>query len=331
MDWRIKAVIQGMLSLTPGGTAANDWLQRQTGGRKNIDGHIRAKVRNDWLVHMRHLDQLGIDLRGQHMVEVGTGWLPVMPLCFALAGVGRCYTMDLRRHLSPQAVLLTVQYLAPYLAEIAQASGQDEQAVRARWQAWSRLSDGEAVLKDAGVSYMAPADATACGLDAGSVDMVFSNSVLEHVPASVLDALMVETHRILKPGGLALHSVNCGDHYAYFDRQITPIHYLRFSERAWRKWNNDLQYQNRLRPVDFVESARKAGLDVILDTHKPRPELLAKLPSMPIDEAFRRYPAEQLCCTSIDFAARRLPDARVGTADEVTQAHVHKVAANRVA
>ncbi len=133
-------------------------------------------------------------------------------------------------------------------------------------------------------------------------------------------------------GGNAPHpQAGCGDHYVYFDRQITPIHYLRFSERAWRKWHNDLQYQNRLRPVDFVESARQAGLDVILDTHKPRPDLLAKLPSMPIDEAFRRYPAEQLCCTSIDFAARRLPDAAVGTADEVTQAHVHKVAAKRVA
>lgn len=309
MDWRIKGIVQGLLSVTPGGTAANDWLQRHMGGRKSVDGQIRAKIRNDWLVHMRHFDQLGIDLRGKHMVEVGTGWLPVMPLCFALAGVRRCCTIDLRRHLSPQAVLLTVRHLAPCLAQIAKASGQNEKVIGARWRAWSQCTDGEAVLRDAGVSYIAPADATACDLDNSSVDIVFSNSVLEHVPAAVLDALMVETRRILKPGGLALHSVNCGDHYAYFDPTITPIHYLRYSEQAWRKWNNELQYQNRLRPVDFVESARRAGLDVILDVHKPRPELLDTLSSTPIDEAFRHYPTAELCCTSIDFAARRLPDA----------------------
>ncbi len=305
MDWRIKGVVQNVLTKVPGGMAANDWLQRLTGGRRHVAGHIDDKVRADWFVHMAHLNQLGFDMRGRQMLEIGTGWLPVMPLCFALAGMARCITVDLRRHLNPAAVPMTLQHLEPYLGDIAQLSQQEVGQVTTRWRNWLALNDGEAILKAAGIDYRAPADATDTGLPNSSVDLVFSNSVLEHVPPFVLDAMMTETQRILSSDGLALHNVNCGDHYAYFDRNITPIHYLRYSERAWSKWNTDLQYQNRLRAVDFLASARKAGLEIILDTHKARADLMSKIDSLPIASEFDRYSKEELCCTSIDFAARK--------------------------
>lgn len=307
MDWRVKAIVQGTLSRLPMGEAANDWLQRLAGGRRNMDEHIRSKVRDDWLVHMQSLRSLNFTVQGRDMMEIGTGWLPVMPLCFALAGVRRCYTLDLNRHLRPGAVLLALRSLEPYLHEIAAAAGVPAMNVLERWSAWLALSDGQAVMDAAGIVYRAPADATRCGLPAHSLSLVFSNSVLEHVPEGILDALMLEAARVLAPDGIALHCVNCGDHFAYFDRSITPIHYLRFSEREWRRWNNALLYQNRLRPVDFVEAASRAGLEVLLNRFRPRPELLQALPGLPIAPEFRHYPPDQLCATSIDFAARPLP------------------------
>lgn len=303
MDWRIKGLVQGVLSFLPGGERVNDLLQRVAGGRKDLAAHVADKVREDWLVHMRHLDELRVAIQGREMLEIGTGWLPVLPLGFALAGVGRCHTMDLKRHMRPEAATLALRMLEPHLGEIAAAAGQPPDRVADRWRAWTRLPDGVAVLEAAGVRYHAPADATASGLPDRSCALVFSNSVLEHVPAPALPGLMREARRLLAPDGVALHGVNCGDHYAYFDRSITPIHYLRFSEREWRLWNNDILFQNRLRPVDFLDAARAAGLEVVLKKHRPRPELLARLPSLPIADEFRRYPPEELCCTSIDFAA----------------------------
>jgi hypothetical protein len=41
---------------------------------------------------------------------------------------------------------------------------------------------------------------------------------------------------------------------------------------------------------------------------RPKPALLEKLPGLKIDPAFAAYPPEQLCCTSIDFVARRSTD-----------------------
>ena len=104
MDWRIKGVIQGVLSRVPGGVALNDALQRAAGGRRDESRHIDIKFEADWLVQMRVLDDLGLRVQGRDLLEIGTGWLPVFPLCFALAGARRCHTFDLHRHLNPAVV-----------------------------------------------------------------------------------------------------------------------------------------------------------------------------------------------------------------------------------
>jgi hypothetical protein len=314
MDWRIKAIVQGALARLPGGERLNDGLQQLVGGRKDPGAHIDIKFTEDWLVHMRALRETGHAIAGRDSMEIGTGWLPVFPLCFHLAGARRCHTFDLNRHLRAKHVRPTLMRLERHLPAIAEASGEPEAAVRERWLQLMAVQRDEEILDRAGVVYHAPADASRTGLPDASIGLVFSNSVLEHVSASVLGALMRETRRILEPDGVVLHSVNCGDHYAYFDRSITPIHYLRYSERQWRWWNNDVLYQNRLRPVDFLQSAREAGLVLTLDWQKPRPALMAMLDTLPIDAAFRHYAPEQLCCTSVTFAATPRPASGRGLA-----------------
>ena len=304
MDWRVKGVLQGLLSRVPGGMIVNDALQRAAGGRRDESAHIDIKFKADWLVQMKVLRDLGFHVQGRDLLEIGTGWLPVFPLCFALAGARRCHTFDLHRHLNLAVMAKALHELERHLPAIAQACGDAESLVRERWQRLAKAGEGADLLAAAGIDYHAPADATLTGLPDASVALVFSNSVLEHVTPAVLAPMMRESCRVLQPDGLSLHSVNCGDHYAYFDRSITQVHYLRFTEREWRKWNNDLLYQNRLRPVDFVDAARAAGMDVLLDMHVPRPELMARFEQIPFAPEFRRYPPEQLCCSSVTFAAR---------------------------
>ena len=161
----------------------------------------------------------------------------------------------------------------------------------------------EELLRRARIDYRAPADAAQSGIPDDSVDVVFSNNVLEHVPGPDIVRMMQESRRILRRGGLAIHCVNPGDHYAYFDRSITTINYLTYSDRQWAFWNNRLLYQNRLRPVDFIRMTQNAGFDIVLQRNRPRAELLSKLPLMNIACEFDCYPPEELCCTSIGFVA----------------------------
>jgi hypothetical protein len=304
MNWRIKGVVQKVLSVLPGGANLNDVLQRTVGDLRNFGRQVNGKV-TDWSILMSYLAELGVAVRGARCFEIGTGWFPTLPICFSLAGAGSVVTFDLFRHLSPNLTFRMLPGLQDRLPEIAGASSLSLAELESGYQSLKQADSVDHLLRAARIEYRAPADATATDLPSESVDIVFSNSVLEHVSRDVIETMMRESHRVLRRGGVAVHGVNCGDHYAYFDRGITAINYLTYSERSWRFWNNKILFQNRLRPRDFLELAEAAGLEVVLHRQKPRKELLAALPRLEIAPEFRRYPPEQLCCTSIDFVSRK--------------------------
>ena len=304
MHWRIKGIVQKALSTVPQGTRVNDLLQRTVGGLRNFDRQVESKV-DDWVIFVDHLANLGVPVRGLRLFEIGTGWFPTLPVCFALAGAGSCQTFDLTRHMSPKLTRRMLAAMERLLPKIAEASKRPIEDVRADYEKITNQPTLPAILDAARIHYHAPADATKTSLPDNSVDVVFSNSVFEHVPREVIGDMMRESRRVLRGGGLAIHCVNCGDHYAYVDRAITPINYLTYPSSRWRLWNNDLLYQNRMRPKDFRDLAEREGLEVVLDHYRPRPELLEMLPRMNIAEEFRHYPPEQLCSTSVALAARK--------------------------
>lgn len=304
MNWRIKGVVQNALSAIPGGMLVNDILQRTLGGLRNLDAAVDSKVVNDWLVLADHLRELNETVVGKVMLEVGTGWFPTLPFCFYLGGAKTCHTFDLHRHLSGRDTQRMLQRLSVHREAISTATNYARDLVDSAYAALD-LSEAATALQRAGILYHAPADASSTELPANSVDIAYSNSVLEHVPTDVIQAIFHEMQRVLRPGGISMHSVNCGDHYAYFDRTLSPIHYLTYSAARWKVWNNDILYQNRLRPSDFLRMTEIAGLDVIMVKARPNPELLAQLSHLQIAPEFAAYSPEELCTTSIDFVARK--------------------------
>jgi SAM-dependent methyltransferase len=304
MNWRIKGLVQGTLSLLPAGARINDLLQRTIGGLSNFEANVEMKITADWKVLMSHMTELGVNPRGLKYVEVGTGWYPTLPLCYSLAGAESCTTFDVSRHMSGELTLRLIKVLGNKLPAIAEASGRTFKEVFTDYSRLARCTAIPELLRSARVQYFAPADAAHTGLPSGSIDVVYSNSVLEHLPLDTLRAIMRESLRILKPSGLCIHSANCGDHYAYFDRKITAINYLQYSSKRWRLWNNSLLFQNRLRPQDFLEIAENEGFCIILAKFKSKPELLRAISEMKIAPEFSRYPPDQLACTSIDFVGR---------------------------
>jgi SAM-dependent methyltransferase len=307
MDWRVKGAIQKVLGVVPGGDRLHLMLQRRGGGLSDFGRECDIKV-DDWRLMMGHLRAARIPVAGSRFLEMGTGWYPTFPFCLHLAGAARVHTVDLHRHLEPTLVEMLADRLAVHVALIAREAGREHADVAAQQTALTEAFARRASLESATggvIDYRAPADAAATGLPDDSVDVVFSNSVLEHVPGAVIEACFAEAMRILRPGGVVFHSVNCGDHYAYADRAINQLHYLQYSEAAWAKWNNAFLYQNRLRASDFTVMARAAGFTIEIDTSRPSKERLAQLDKIEVADCFARYPREQLAITSIDFVGRK--------------------------
>jgi SAM-dependent methyltransferase len=304
MNWRVKGVIQGVLSRLPGGGMVNDCLQTTLGDLRDFETNVDTKVVADWLVLVDYMRELGVSVQNLDYLEVGTGWYPALPMCYALAGARSCRTYDVTRHLNPKMTFRMLRRMEHHLPAIAAASARPLAEIQAAYESLRHGKTTEELLRTARIEYLAPRDAAASGLPAASVDVVFSNSVLEHVPPDAILRLMQESRRILRKGGLAIHSANCGDHYAYFDRGITAANYLTYSSRQWSKWNNRLLYQNRLRPADFLAFAEQSGLRIVLEKSTPNSALLSLLPSLAIAPEFRHHPPEQLATTSIGFVAQ---------------------------
>jgi hypothetical protein len=307
MHWRIKGLIQKALGPLPGGEALHYRLQRRFGGLQNFHRELSVKV-EDWQIMVRHLRDAGVTISSSHFFEIGTGWYPTFPFALYLAGARRITTYDLNRHLQDDLVRAAVKELGGFLKVIAEDSGSDLAEVQARYQLLATAVDAGSDLSEATggkVLYSAPADATATALADGEVDVVFSNSVLEHVPPEAIAAMYRESMRILSPGGIMFHSVNCGDHYSYVDSKIHQLNYLRYSDRAWKLWNNAFLYQNRMRAHEFVEGAAALGFAIELDTSTARDNRLEQLAAMKVDSRFAQLAPEKLCITSVDFIARK--------------------------
>lgn len=307
MNWRLKGTIQKFLGSLPRGYEIHYRLQRRFGGLRNFTAEVDTKV-EDWSCMASHLSNAGVPVQGTRFVEMGTGWYPTFPFCLCLGGAASIDTIDLDCHLRPELALRAATLLEDKVAMIAEFSKRLPGDVLAAQQSLvGALRDGASVERASGgvIRYRAPGDAAATGMAGGSVDVVFSNSVLEHVPGEMIARCLEEAYRILCPGGVVFHSVNCGDHYAYVDGRIDQLHYLRYSDEDWKFWNNRFLYQNRLRAIDFTDMARAAGFAIELDTSRPHPIRVAQLAAAPVHPCFGRYPQAQLAITSIDFIGRR--------------------------
>jgi SAM-dependent methyltransferase len=67
------------------------------------------------------------------------------------------------------------------------------------------------------------------GIASGSVDLVLSNAVLEHLrdPASTF----AELDRVMTPSAIMVHAVDYRDHFFKY-----PFHFLLFPKRLWDRW-----------------------------------------------------------------------------------------------
>ena len=163
------------------------------------------------------------------------------------------------------------------------------------------------------IDYRAPCDAAATEPARRVVRRACSRTACSSTcPRHVIAACFAESRRILKPGGIVFHSVNCGDHYAYADRTIDQLHYLQYSDAdvgalEQRVPLSESAARDRLhrardaRPGSSSRSIRRA----------PHPERLRQLDAIRVHPMFAHYTRDQLAITSVDFVARQPPRATV--------------------
>src|SRR5207237_5593045 len=103
------------------------------------------------------------------------------------------------------------------------------------------------------------------------------------------------THRILKSGGWAVHSIDTADHLEHYDRTVSPKMYLSFSERTWKTFfENEVQYINRMQRGEWLELFQKSGFELIEeDAHR------VDISQLNLAERFVHMDQQDLECTNL--------------------------------
>jgi len=246
-----------------------------------------------------------LPLGSSTVLEMGSGWQPMIPILFSLAGTARVLVTDLSRLCTPQTFQAALHSLRQDKQLIIQELAVDEKTFdeATRWDPASRLEDAFKRLR---LEYHAPCDSTNLPFPEASIDAVTSRAVLEHIPPEIIARIFKDTFRVLKRGGYACHLVDNSDHWQHRDASISKLNFLRYSDSTFGlTCLHPLNYQNRLRHPEYVEMLVKAGFKIVREEPIVDPEALRDLKSLPLAQRFQGFREQDLATlTSLVLAVK---------------------------
>ena len=294
--WVVKAVVQKGISIFPNKEKVNYFFQKHvTKGAILNDDYFELK-----LVHARdHIQYFekykGDEIQSKNVLELGTGWFPIIPISLFLTGFDRIVSVDTQKWLSKQKIMDALLRFRAW-----KDSGQLKSYLQIDPNRWEVIKH---IIKDAdhlsledictkmNFSFLIE-DARNLPFEKESFDFICSNNTFEHIPKAILKGILIEFKRLVKKQGVMSHFIDLSDHFAHFDKSITIYNFLRFSPIEWKWIDNSIQPQNRLRFVDYENMYHQLGIEYAKE--QIRPGNLDNLNDLVIHKSFHGYSKAEL-------------------------------------
>lgn len=278
-------------------------LGNRLGGRGRRDGampfYYYERVARNIAICQAHAPLTADDL----LLELGTGWV-------------HWEALTLRLFFDFQAVLYDVwdnrqlDALKSFLRQLAQRFGEPDFLVGCDFERARRLIEKiqsvasfDELYALLGFRYVVDPAGLMENLPSEAFRVVISAGVMEHIPAETAGQFVANMAARLRPGGLAVHSINITDHLYLYDRTASPKQYLTFSEPQWQRWcENGVQYINRIQRGEWLEMFARAGLTLLEESGA-----YTDLRDLPIHPRYRGLSKEDRDCTTLDVVLRKDP------------------------
>jgi SAM-dependent methyltransferase len=220
------------------------------------------------------------------LLELGPGNSLGTALFAAAEGVGRVWFADVGDFASDDMA---------FYRRLAGMVEADHPALSSR----ADFTDRARMLQSLNATYLTGGTASLRDIPDGSLDLILSTAVLEHVGRADFPLLAREMMRLLRAGGTAYHEVDLMDHLGGAQNN------LRFSEQTWESplMATSGFYTNRLRCREILQIMRDAGFDAALTR-------VARWPSPPtprdaLAEPFRTLPDDELLIANFGMLLRK--------------------------
>ena len=261
------------------------FLQQKT-GKTTLEQKIKSGE-NTFSDFKRLTEKVGISIEGKSVLEIGSGWLPVMPYFFRFFGeADEIFTFDLRRHYSSQAIAKLNRYFSEkYNVDIQVVNKQFPLPSEIKYFPNTDLTQGRIPL----------------------VDIVFSRFVLEHVPPKDLKNIHLRLKETLKSGSHIVHFISPSDHRAYVDKTLSLQDFLMYSEEEWSSMQTKFDYHNRWRLPQYVTLFKELGYEIIkLEYNVPDKNSASykKFKALDVHPMYKKFSEEELMAGSINVVLK---------------------------
>jgi len=275
-SWMFKAMVQNVFSVLPNGhnlyaslleyvlrlkPRYYDRLHMKSEEFEQKVAQIRRHIENYLLGQAKYEsgssgEGLTKSLENARVLELGTGWYPVVPIGLYLCGAAEIWTLDI----VSQCRLDRIKYLLTLFLTYAREDRFSQLLPFVDSHRISTLEElvsssdqrGEELLKEMNI-YMLLGDSRNIQMQSTTIDLFVSNNVLEHIPKQSLVGIFQEFRRLGSEKAVMSHNIDMGDHHSYVDQSITKYNYRRYNKYVWWLFNNSINYQNRLCVSDYEE------------------------------------------------------------------------------
>jgi SAM-dependent methyltransferase len=296
MKWILKAVVQKTISFFPNRERLNLFFQKRvTKGVFLNDEHFGYKAEAAF-DHIKHFKQFGKPHEEALVLELGTGWYPIVPTFFYLTGTGQTSSIDISDWLRKEGQLITFRKIMEW-RKTGKLDHFNELIKPDRWNKLQQIIENhESYTKDEINSIIGLKalihDARNTPFDNEQFDFICSNNTFEHVHEHVLLDILKEFKRVLKRGGVMSHFIDMSDHFAHFDKSISIYNFLRYSKKKWALIDNNIQPQNRMRLQHYLDMYASLGIHIVHEQNRPGD--LDLLKKEPIHKDYSHLSLEQL-------------------------------------
>ena len=239
IPWWIKIILKIVLSRLPFGY--DQW--RQVGLFRHGKMDQVNYVQNVFEWHVQNAG-FGECLQGKTLLELGPGD------SIATAIIAACYDARAIMIDSGDYALRDVSIYKSFALTLKER-GLDVPEL-------SSAETREDILQICKASYLCDGLSSFEEIADKSIDLIFSQAVLEHIPRGLFMATMQESHRVLKSDGVASHFVDLKDHLG------GGLNNLRFSAYVWESdiFINSGFYTNRIRFSEMISMFQYAGFRI---------------------------------------------------------------------
>lgn len=302
--WILKAIVQKSISYFPFSHRINYLFQKHvTKGVFLTDEYFYDRLSHASKHFKSYYNYAGIF--PEKCLEIGTGWYPIVPISFFLAGVNKVYSVDISFLTSKQRIKITLEkfiesYKLGFLPEYINIQSERFSSIQNILENIKKLSLNE-ILTKLHITYLIE-DAGNLSLADNSIDLINSNNTFEHIYPDKLIPILKEFKRVLnKESGVMSHFIDLSDHFAHFDKSINIYNFLKFSDTQWKWIDNSIQPQNRLRIYDYKKIY--ADLNIPIDEESFRKGDLKELNKINLDKKYLNHPISDLAITHCHFVS----------------------------